>query len=435
LAELVFIVSDLHLGGAPGEGDRPGFQMCTRTARLRLAAFIHWVADQASNARVVRLVVAGDIVDFLAEEDARAAHGFSAFTADEHAAQHKLERIFKRTAEVWDALAYAATRVRLTLMMGNHDVELALPGPRRALLARLNGAAVELLLDGEALSLGPVLIDHGNRSDPWNQIDHDTLRELRSELSRREPTARTLQTPGSELVVQVMNGLKTKYEFVDLLKPETGAVLPLLAVLEPLKFSTLDACATLAASKLRNRIDNDGKPRDGRKIGTVDEVGVVALAHNAAVPSACSGDDDLDLARELAHGSGAREVGSESRGKQIGAIDTLLGFCETWRASQAPDRERLVLRLLKALRRLNRSDETFNVNHEREPYFGAARAAAKRRYKLVVYGHTHIVKRVDLGGGATYLNTGTWADLIRLPTNLETEDSVAVGTLDSFASD
>ena len=39
-----------------------------------------------------------------------------------------------------------------------------------------------------------------------------------------------------------------------------------------------------------------------------------------------------------------------------------------------------------------------------------------RGYKLVVYGHTHLLKDVALPAqGGRYLNTGTWADLLVLP--------------------
>src|SRR5205809_206681 len=33
-------------------------------------------------------------------------------------------------------------------------------------------------------------------------------------------------------------------------------------------------------------------------------------------------------------------------------------------------------------------------------------------------GHTHLAKHIDLEGDAVYLNTGTWADLMRLPANV-----------------
>jgi hypothetical protein len=34
--------------------------------------------------------------------------------------------------------------------------------------------------------------------------------------------------------------------------------------------------------------------------------------------------------------------------------------------------------------------------------------------RVVVMGHTHLARDIDLPGGGRYLNTGTWADLLRL---------------------
>jgi hypothetical protein len=54
----------------------------------------------------------------------------------------------------------------------------------------------------------------------------------------------------------------------------------------------------------------------------------------------------------------------------------------------------------------------------------------------VVFGHTHLAKQVPLAGGAVYLNTGTWADLMRLPAGLFAPDrGAARATLDRFVVD
>ena len=64
-----------------------------------------------------------------------------------------------------------------------------------------------------------MLIEHGNRFDAWNAVPHGALRRLRSQLSRRLPTAPDFPAlPGSRLVVDVMNPLKKQYPFIDLLQ-------------------------------------------------------------------------------------------------------------------------------------------------------------------------------------------------------------------------
>jgi hypothetical protein len=71
--------------------------------------------------------------------------------------------------------------------------------------------------------------------------------------------------------------------------------------------------------------------------------------------------------------------------------------------------------LLGTLRALQ-GDASFNraVEAQRE-YLDAATALAASGFATIVFGHTHLAKEQTIGGGAKYLNTGTWADLIRVP--------------------
>ena len=152
----------------------------------------------------------------------------------------KLEAIIESTRPVWTALHdLVADGGQLTLMLGNHDSELSLPGPRRLLMQTL-GENVEFLYDNQAFVDGPVLIEHGNRYDKWNVVAHDVLREIRSALSHRELPIDYQGPPGSLMVQQVLNPLKAKCPWVDLLKPETSGMAPILAVLDPAAMKNLD---------------------------------------------------------------------------------------------------------------------------------------------------------------------------------------------------
>ena len=253
--ETLFVISDLHLGGDTG------FQICTARGRRRLAAFIRSIPGQLAPSRQAHLVLAGDIVDFLAEQP------FAAFTSDDALATRKLARIMDHgdTTDVWQALRELVFAGHsLTLMLGNHDLELSLPGPRRLLHERIGQRGVEFLYDNQAFVRGPVLIEHGNRYDDWNVVPHDTLRAVRSALTRREhpPAMRTVA--GSELVVGVMNDLKRQYAFIDLLKPENEAAIPLLAVLDPGAMGQLKQLARLARQASRTRIprEDSGAPEE-----------------------------------------------------------------------------------------------------------------------------------------------------------------------------
>ena len=48
-----------------------------------------------------------------------------------------------------------------------------------------------------------------------------------------KPKPKMKMYKGSRMVEEVINQIKEKYRFIDLLKPETGAVMPILLALEP----------------------------------------------------------------------------------------------------------------------------------------------------------------------------------------------------------
>ena len=216
----VYVISDLHLGGEPEGHHSPGFQICGPVAQERLADFLNWVARQRKDDHDVQLVVnASDAVDFLAEKP------FEAFTADQGVAERKLEKIMESTRNVWNAFRdVVQSGAEVVFTLGNHDLEFVLPKPRALLRKTLGSGRVDLLFDNRALVIGTVLIEHGNRYDGWNVVKHDSLRGYVSKVSRREAPKKFPVPPGSRLVIDVMNELKTKFRFIDLLKPEQEAV-------------------------------------------------------------------------------------------------------------------------------------------------------------------------------------------------------------------
>lgn len=408
--QTLYVISDLHLGG------KPGFQMCTGWERL--AAMIRWTAGQHRSQSPVHLVIAGDIVDFLAEEP------FEAFTASQESAVQKLERAMNATASVWSALrAFVETGAQLTLLLGNHDVELSLPIPRRLFLEYLGPGRVDFVYDNQALTLGELLIEHGNRYDNWNAVQHDALRLARSALSRGEE-ARSFPAPhGSVLVQQVMNPLKQKYSFIDLLKPETAAVLPLIAVLEPSALNNLSQVVKLQLNSSGIKMANDGQPEEAGYRG----------AEAPANPSALVADDqwltatDRQLIAEAlalagitpprdrtTRGAEPAEAASGSRGflDKLGTVkDSMLLL---WASQQ--ERPAQIKRLYEAWRRLiEHHHQAFDLEHEAEEYLKPAQTLAARGFQVIVFGHTHLARQVKLANGARYINTGTWADLMRLP--------------------
>lgn len=392
MKKTVFVISDLHLGGAEG------FQICSAEGRGRLTQFIDWVAAQRCDDTEIQLVLNGDIVDFLAEEDE--AGGFSAFVIDESKARRKLKRIEEECESVLAALRrFAAAGNKLTLLIGNHDVELSLPAVRRAFLSLLGEARIEFLYDNEAYSIGPVLIEHGNRYDAWNMVNHDELRQVRSQLSRAETPTTFAAQPGSELVARVMNPVKKKFSFVDLLKPETGGVVPILAVLDPgLWREAGTSMRQSVAAWYRGRFNEEGLPERSDYVAASFPDKVPSTQSHELPENLRAGLDaaDATLADALPHN------GQVGRAKDV-AIAGLLKAFRSWRG---------------------KADLTFSVEHEDDEYLKPAREHAKH-FRVVVFGHTHLAKRIDLGSDALYLNTGAWADVMRIPAVVYEGDEVA----------
>ena len=398
MRQLVHVISDLHLGGAPATASTPGFQMCPPATHCLLRDFIDRLPPSTSKLES-HLVIAGDIVDFLAEAP------FEAFTTDPNLACQKLQRIFDSTAVVWDALKCFANERSgiLTLMLGNHDIELALPTVRDMLHRRVQGPHVRFIYDNEAFTLGPLLIEHGNRFDAWNAVPHGALRRVRSQQSRHaDVTPAFASPPGSRMVIDVLNPLKRQYPFVDLLKPETASALPVAAALGALGLQ--DAWNAYKQFRSKQTVDFD------EESGEPVSQGYIAAAANP--------DQELWIA--------AQAIARGGDGQQISAATDLLAkgasvITESVRAARI-DALYTAFRKLAVMRRLH--IQAFDVTVEVDTYLKPARRAAAAKFKVIVYGHTHLPKLVPLQD-AVYLNTGTWADMMCVPDGIWDDDEMS----------
>jgi UDP-2,3-diacylglucosamine pyrophosphatase LpxH len=404
MSEKILVISDLHLGG----DDK--FAICTREGQRLLAEFLAWVADQQHKEKNIHLVVNGDSVDFLAETE------FLAFTSDDKAATTKLQHILNRTEPIWKGFrAVVAAGAQVTFTIGNHDLELSLPGPRHLLGLEMGPGRFEFLYDNQALRIGDVLIEHGNRYDRWNSVNHESLRQSRVEISRGLEPPELSAPAGSHLVIDVMNGLKDKYTFINLLKPENEAAIPLIAVLNPGVFEKLPDIALLATRATESR-----RQRDEIAAAISDETSEYHPDDREA----------LDLARSLALGRDPDAIAFEQ------VTDFLSGL-----KNKATDfyRRQQIDKLYRAFQHwLGPQLSCFDTGQENPSYYEAAKASARLGFRVIVYGHTHLAKRIPLPlNQATYLNTGTWADLMCLPAGVLQKDSAerARQDLDVFVRD
>jgi UDP-2,3-diacylglucosamine pyrophosphatase LpxH len=477
IARQVYVISDLHIGGEQGAPGERGFRICTHVKEL--ATFVDALAAKPAGAPAIELVINGDFVDFLAERRPEAP-AFVPFVADPAAAVRQLERIVARDRDFFDALGRLLARGHdLTILLGNHDVELSVPPVRRALAKALGTSErrFRFVYDNEGYIAGDALIEHGNRYDSYNMVDHDRLRRFRSLCSRRQvvPREHVFDPPaGSKLVSEVMNPIKDSYRFVDLLKPETAAVMPLLLALEPGYKKKVISVLPLAYEAGKHEVRDGATPV---KSGDISATG----AANAAAPSKFGGDmggfggfggGDMGgmggggLGRPASSTGGAASAENARLEKALGEvlgkdartfltdtaapaangqgdistgidfIDRALGLASLF-FNRSKDLDKRLPALLKAIRALQ-GEHTFDrATESTSAYIDAAEDLVMRgEFHYVVFGHTHIARDVQLSNGSRYFNTGTWADIIKFPAELLTKsDEEAIARLRVFVED
>lgn len=442
---LTYVISDLHLGGAAGLDGQRGFQICTQTAAL--AEFI----DSLANGDNVELVIAGDFVDFLAEADETgqpATKHWTALRDNEDQAAALLLTIATRCPEVFSALRRLVQNGHtLTVLLGNHDIELVYPKVRKTLQALLGvpvNQGLRFVYDGEAYVVGDALIEHGNRYDGWNCINHDALRRVCSMLSRGQkiPDAqRFLPPPGSRLVAEIMNPVKHDYPFIDLLKPESTAAVPLLLALEPGARSLIASLAKLALSASEHRVGKNALPTRsgdisatmrapfpaaetnfydeeaalqevlGQALGTADADGFLQQMHKKTEKPR---PDGLPVVRRVDLGDIAakKQPNDGKTSKWSGGVSWLKLLL-----SSDTDTEPRLTALRNALRAFcDPALFALNKSPPGDPLYAAAQELGRTgRFRYVVMGHTHLARDLPLTDEGRYLNSGTWADLMRVP--------------------
>lgn len=360
----VIVISDLHLSsGDPGKG------LFGNDAGLE--EFLLWIL---SNTHDCAVVLNGDVMDFLFAE--------SQPGVDEDKLQKETDSIIETHRAVFNALGKLACSPEhsLSILSGNHDPELIFPGVRKKIETALgsNGQRpyVSWLVHGEALSLeiGDVsaLIEHGDRLDSWNEIDRDLLSSAASLGSRGLIDYNEYVPPlGSRLVSEHLLSLRTEFPWVELLKPEREAMLPLLRFLTSL----------------------------GTKI---DHSGALTLFFQAEAKSRLT-----RLRQRLDPVTRFRKEDEE--GLSIG------GKLKRMAQSILDARGELKrAELVKQLQEAAKKDTFFKEDVPDGESSRDLNFLLRNTANLLIHGHTHSAKAYQVGRGM-YLNSGTWARWLKLP--------------------
>lgn len=312
---------------------------------------------------------------------------------------------------------------QLVLLLGNHDLELALPALREKLTNALCGKSdeargrLELLRDdgGFCCQVGParIVCTHGNEVDPWNLVDYAKLTKRGSQEERGLVPQAFDANAGTRLVIDVMNQIKKRYPFIELLKPEAQLVPKLLAVLDPSALGLLSQFAPIAYRLARGELHERGLLGDAAAPGgeSSREEMLDHLLNPRSRPVAA---DHLSTSRERLE-QAARTV--REGGTALAMPDdsyAVLGFgqyiIDRWRGI---DQKEALRRALADWLGDEQTTTAFNLDRVDDTFRSLAQTVGPD-VDFLLAGHTHLARALRRPDGGYYFNSGTWMRIIRL---------------------
>ncbi|MCU0686039.1 MAG: metallophosphoesterase [Polyangiaceae bacterium] len=414
----LFVVSDLHLA--------PRDALSIFSSKAQLAA---WVRSLAALEGRVGLVLNGDIVDFLADQ--------GALPFDPVGAGDKLREVIENNAEVFGALGdfLDGEGRTLVLLLGNHDVELALPEANAILLDALSRGRAERRGrirvswggTGYLCAVGGrrVYCAHGNDADLWNRVNYERVRRTATAQKRGRPVGRWVPNAGSRLVVDLLNEVKVEFPFVDLLKPEGKSLVSILLALKPSLLGKVTKLwpifAKLVGGALKPNEKLGAGGAEARRAGGARQVLLAQAAGLDVVPGPwVPGGLEADpTAKVNALLEGAERHWNMGLLPQDLAAGGHLGvFGVGWRTVVRRD---VASELRDTLLTWAKGDRTFLLEPPPadDPTFLVYDEEVGSSIDVVVTGHTHLERaRRRQRGGGVYFNSGTWADLLKLSPEL-----------------
>ncbi|RME70208.1 MAG: hypothetical protein D6776_11990 [Planctomycetota bacterium] len=209
------VISDQHLGS----GHRPGRVNPHESFEHdeKLVEFLRHYSTDFFEDEEVELIIAGDFYDFLA---VRTSRGYTTKITEELALE-KLAACVAGHREVHEALAsfVQSPRKTLTVLVGNHDMELVFPGVQSAFRRYLTGdpadPRIRFITDRPAYEFDGIHIQHGQQ---FEAMHHFNFRELT--LRRGRGRAPILNLPwGSQFILRVLVPLKEQRPYLDKVRP------------------------------------------------------------------------------------------------------------------------------------------------------------------------------------------------------------------------
>ncbi len=229
--KLKIVLSDFHLGaGSPAIGDNPLEDFVADKAFARFLETIRTECD--GSATEVELIINGDFFEFLQvpavdEFNSQSAYPVEAFQDSSQAASLKrLDLIAAGHPVVFDALSdfiqVEAPQRRVTIIKGNHDVNLFWPVVKqrlREILGTTGRRASMLLFAERYVSREGIYVEHGHQYA--EQFNHwDNFDEPRD----RRRSGQLIYPPGSRFIIDFLNSVERERAWADSIKPLTALV-------------------------------------------------------------------------------------------------------------------------------------------------------------------------------------------------------------------
>jgi UDP-2,3-diacylglucosamine pyrophosphatase LpxH len=381
------VLSDLHLGNGGSYDIFAGEAELPKLLATLVGTKVH-------------VVLNGDTFDFLMNDEPLALRPARADAQARALIEHPgTQAVLSELGKI------ARGGGQVTFRSGNHDLEIGLPSVQAVVLLALGSPPSGIVFSvGEkplllATEAGAVLIAHGEREDDWNRFVHADVRP--DNAAFRYP-------PGSKLVKTILNRLKKDrgLRFADLLKPDfSGAVLAALAV-QPSAVSEVGRSATgdLVFQLVKRKTTDPDALVESADAGE-------RLAASSPIDAAGLTDEE-QLALEMLTDYVAQPEGF------VGARILARALEKIGTAS---------LRAYASAHRFIAGDGSagyFSLMPEPAEWKAACALGAQHGAKFVVAGHTHAA-RWARDGDFSYLNTGTWIHLMRLPAHTATRDEWA----------
>jgi UDP-2,3-diacylglucosamine pyrophosphatase LpxH len=227
--KLKIVVSDFHLGAGPPDTSQNPLE--DFVADEDFALFLETIrAESDRDHKEVELIINGDFFEFL---QVPAVHEFDPhrtyppeayYDSSQESSIKRLDIITAGHPAVFDALSdfiqVEAPRRRMTLIKGNHDVNLYWPGVKgrlREVLGASGQRASMLLFAENYVSREGIYVEHGHqyaeRLNRWENFDDPRDREDLAQLE---------YPPGSQFVIDFFNSVERERVWADSLKPLTS---------------------------------------------------------------------------------------------------------------------------------------------------------------------------------------------------------------------